>query len=340
MKCKYPQEKFYVKRGTKFPYTHRCGQCLHCRITKRATIATRLYLEALSYPGAATFVSLTYALNNRPQGLQKRDINKFARRLRRYCDRKGISFDMTVTGEYGTLRGHPHYHIALYGIPWNVTFSLPKKYQKVYQQLCRRRHHAIQQHEQLEQLLLTAWNFKGFVNVGEITTASAAYIAKYVTKGLDDAKQVPTGWQPEFVSWSRKNSPGKIAAQYIADCMQTRNYFPEDRPGLKRDKSSIAVPWKGLVQVEGRQMPIDRYMKNKVIDFMGGDQLHEDTKQRRNFLQSMQERNRPYLKPENRFKPIIDIQLTEQEKQKAKALKWLRMQKVKSQQRRDQGTAL
>lgn len=83
-----------------------CGNCMQCRIARRAEWTTRLMLE-LAYWPHAYFITLTY--EEAPEGLQKKDLQDFWKRLRKKIKLKHYS-----VGEYGEEYGRPHYHAVVY----------------------------------------------------------------------------------------------------------------------------------------------------------------------------------------------------------------------------------
>ncbi len=105
--------------------------------------------------------------------MDKRDAQLFIKRLRSNAKRRyGITYlRYYICGEYGSLRGRPHYHAIIFGLPSNSI---------------------------TEQLVSDSWNF-GFVKIGCLTERSAAYVAGYSAKHSDPAfDSRPHGVQPEF----------------------------------------------------------------------------------------------------------------------------------------------
>lgn len=331
MKCLYPQQKLITTRNTVFPIEHRCGQCKACLITKRESVGARILLESMMFINKAAFITLTYNEKNRPEtgSLIKNDVRLFLQQLRRQskCDLSSV-----VVGEYGDANGNAHYHLAVFGIPILIGYSeqMPK-YKKLYEQVCRKRHYVAVDFPGYEQLCLRAWKYKGHVNVGLIESASAKYIGGYATKKLTSTKETPEGCIPEYVSWSRKRAPGKVAAQHIADLLLNAKCYPKEHPNMAQGPDWIPVKWESMACVEGKSLVLDRYMKNKVIEYMGGDARTDDQKRVRAFAQSVMQRQRPITNRANRGRPIIDIRLSEQEKARAKA--HLRLSRIRRHQK-------
>lgn len=88
-----------------------CGKCLACLTNKRNDWAFRLQQEHKASKGAC-FVTLTYHPKYLPEnGLNKRHVQKFMKRLRKIYGQKLRYF---MVGEYGTETKRPHYHIILF----------------------------------------------------------------------------------------------------------------------------------------------------------------------------------------------------------------------------------
>ena len=84
MKCIYPVEKTRVSKGTRILYSHRCGQCMPCRVTRKQEWTLRIMLEAKLHENNS-FLTLTYDDDNRPSNysLSKEHLQKFHKRLRK-----------------------------------------------------------------------------------------------------------------------------------------------------------------------------------------------------------------------------------------------------------------
>lgn len=178
----------------------------------------------------ACFVTLTYSDANLPEdrSLRKRDWQLFVKRLRKA--RGQVRY--LACGEYGEERLRPHYHACLFG----EDFSDDR----------------IVLEEEDDQVLSTSpvleriWGH-GFVTVAPLTFQSAAYVAKYTTKGLTgEAKEkarervcAETGevWrvEPEFaVASNRPGLGAKWFERYGSDC------YPDDFLVVNGEK--VGVP--------------------------------------------------------------------------------------------------
>ena len=333
MKCSYPQTKKLTNRSTVYDIEHACGQCLNCRITRRAQVAGRLFLESLMFKNASAFVTLTYAKENRPPGgsLCKHDLKIFRQRLKRKAEKLCLPLKMVKMGEYGEKADrHPHYHLAIYGIPLDIAYAERKKADKAkYQFICRRRHHIPVDFPGYERLILEAWDYKGIVNIGIMEVHSAQYIAGYVTKKYLQTQENPPGTLKEFVTWDKKNAVGRDAAMYIAETLKAHKCYPMRHPNLAQGDDWKAVNWENIVQVGMKPIYLDRYMKAKVLEFMGGDRTPEDTKRIRNYMRSVVLRNKPKFEAIRRNKPLIEIVLSEDEKKQQRINRFKAMQRRK-----------
>lgn len=147
--------------------------------------AARLYHEAAEY-NDNMFITLTYNDNFRPMdnGLWKRDIQLFVKRLRKEID--PIKIKYYICGEYGDLTKRPHYH----GILFNIGLKDKK-------------------------LIDESWGL-GFVKCGTVTYESICYVTSYITKKLGGklAELEYGDKQPPFLmcshglglSWAEKNN--------------------------------------------------------------------------------------------------------------------------------------
>lgn len=244
-----------------------CGQCVGCRIDRSRMWATRIVHESTLHEHSygSSFVTLTY---RNPVNCDERELREnlyvpddwslnkkhgqdFIKRLRqsyvpgRRGDRKALSNGQIryfFCGEYGSVCRHgnkdrcafgctvgrPHYHAILFGI----TFMDLVPFKQVDGQ-------TYYTSPELEKI----WGY-GFVQVGEVTFQSAAYVARYCMKKIN-GKEAEQAYQnvdletgevnyvlPEYAVMSRR--PGLGAGwfeRYSTDC------FPSDE---------VPVPGRGV----------------------------------------------------------------------------------------------
>lgn len=200
-----------------------CGQCTECKLNKSREWANRIMLEKKCYrEEECWFITLTYEDEYLPThtycnqetgeiiegiSLDKKDMTKFLKDLRRYYDYhyqvNGIRF--YGAGEYGSITARPHYHIILFGLPLDQSKLKLYKHNELGQSLWN--------HEELTKI----WG-KGHVVVGRVTWESAAYVARYVMKKQTgqavDWYYHAQGKIEPFVNMSRMPGIGK---KYLMD---------------------------------------------------------------------------------------------------------------------------
>lgn len=192
-------------------------------------------MEACTH-ASSSFLTLTYSPEHVPSdgSLVPRDLCLFLKRLR-----KKHQVRYFAVGEYGDQTFRPHYHAALFGVGVDDLKSVQQ-----------------------------SWD-KGFVYLGDLTFASAQYVAGYVTKkmtGKDDARL--GGRYPEFARMSLRPGIGANAMSQVALALQNKHGWNEiSRTG---DVPSV------LRHGAGRY-PLGRYLRRKLrermnfADLKGGD---------------------------------------------------------------------
>lgn len=154
-----------------------CGGCEGCLLERSRQWAVRCMHEAQLWEKNC-FITLTYEDPPPWNSLVHSDFQKFMKRLRkRFKGDKELVDDRTgkssrpirfyMAGEYGSVRGRPHYHACIF----NFAFEDLK--------FLRRTNSGsdLYRSAQLESL----WPY-GFSSVGDVTFESAAYVARYVMK--------------------------------------------------------------------------------------------------------------------------------------------------------------
>jgi len=217
-----------------------CGQCIGCRMQRANEWALRCMHEASLHKENA-FITLTYRPEDLPPdgGLRKKHFQNFMKRLRKHLAPKKIKFYMC--GEYGDKNNRPHYHALIFGHDFHDRI--------LYGQT--QSGHDLYMSPTLEKL----WTH-GFVQVGDVTYESAAYVARYIMKKINgrssDQVDEKTGLKPyerfndftgeihavlpEYTTMSRGGRDGNgIASDWIArfsnDCYP-KDYVTHD--GIKR----------------------------------------------------------------------------------------------------------
>lgn len=186
-----------------------CNGCIGCRLEKARQWTVRCVHEASLHDHNA-FLTLTYSPEMMPESgsLDKRHWQLFAKRVRKNLG----PFRFLHVGEYGPKTFRPHYHALMFGcarghpprrffddrVLWKVQNGSPLFVSK-----------------ELEEL----WGL-GQCSIGEVTPASAAYVARYTMKKLtgEQAEEMyrridlKTGEeyyvQPEYATMSRRPGLG------------------------------------------------------------------------------------------------------------------------------------
>lgn len=212
-----------------------CGKCIGCRLDQSRQWADRMMLE-LDNTGKGIFLTLTYNNDHVPEPedyegrgiytLQKSDLQKFFKRLRkRYSDRE-IRF--YACGEYGSTTYRPHYHAIVFGLslddfPEENKFFVGKNdlgdpYYNVKE-------------------IQDTWSIKGdqigFVCVSEVSWKTCAYVARYVQKkvlGSHELFYEAYGLEKEFSLMSRRPGIGAYYLKKHPDLFDLSNLYTKGNP--------------------------------------------------------------------------------------------------------------
>ena len=170
-----------------------CGTCIGCRLERSRQWSIRCIHEASLY-SSNCFITLTYSDDYLPQD-GSLDLDAFQRFMKRLRKRFGSGIRFFHCGEYGEKFSRPHYHALLF----NFDFPDKKEWRKsdLGDQVWRS--------DALEEL----WPY-GQSEIGELTAAAAAYVARYVTKKVTgrQAHEHYQGRKPEYVTMSRRPGIG------------------------------------------------------------------------------------------------------------------------------------
>lgn len=186
-----------------------CGKCLDCRLAYARDWANRCVVESLSY-GYNWFFTVTYNNEHLPliykddvtpsASLWKDDILAFIKAVRNHWQYKyehtGIRF--FLAGEYGDKSFRPHYHLIVFNLPLGKLDYYAKSPLGDVYYTCDE--------------LNKCWN-KGYIVIGEMTSQSAAYTARYCLKKIKDGQSdvySQLGIIPEYTNCSRRPGIGKV----------------------------------------------------------------------------------------------------------------------------------
>ena len=229
------------------------------------------------HPHLAVFGTLTYDDENLPRTEEGHltvridDGSAFIKRLRKNSGRKLRYF---ISSEYGDKTGRPHLHFIIFGLPFigyvPQTIWLPSEEnrKKLDAQNVQWRRYG-----HLEMEILRAWQCRGSISVSEFNPNRASYAAKskYLNKGRLGEKSYFPGQEKE--SFRMSNRPG-IGADYSKRLAESMEKHPirtvEQGESLETAAAvnTIRIPRNGK---KGRLYPIPRYLRQKLIEYRGGD---------------------------------------------------------------------
>lgn len=187
-----------------------CGQCIGCRLDRSLQWAIRCVNEASLHPDNC-FITLTFDdINlNKDQSLKVSDFQNFMKRLRKYIYPQKVRF--FHCGEYGEKLKRPHHHACLFGIdfPDKKLLTISNE-NKIY----------------TSEILKQLWPY-GHHTIGDVTFDSAAYIARYVIKKINNKDLTKEQIYEQLKVMSNK----ELAQQYYKDKKQ--EYITMSRrPGI------------------------------------------------------------------------------------------------------------
>lgn len=200
MQCLHP----FIHDGDWLP----CGKCLPCRIRKKREWVARLNYELTTFKGRALFLTLTYRDDKLPKTmdglptLDKKDLQKFFKRLRKNLGNKHEKIKYFACGEYGSKsnalqrnsqwrspEGRPHYHAIVFGVGLEDIPTIKKSWS-------------------LDDCADWRWNPINKSAVGFCERDSIGYVAGYVQKKMDKRRGSATidvlGMCPPFQLSSQK----------------------------------------------------------------------------------------------------------------------------------------
>lgn len=208
-------------------------------------------LEAALH-GDNAFVTLTYRDEKIPRAgpdglptLSPAHARDWLKRFRAKISPTKIRY--YLVGEYGDETQRPHYHVALFGYP--TCSYVNSRYSRSRQNCC----HSCD-------LVRDTWGL-GQVMLGTLETASAGYVAGYVTKKLTN-KNDPRllGRAPEFARMSLR--PG-IGADFMHEVASTVLQFDLEEATQGDVPSSL--------RHGSRTLPLGRYLRRKLRTLVGKD---------------------------------------------------------------------
>lgn len=234
-----------------------CGKCMPCVMTRKQEWTSRLLLEMKTHL-MTYYATLTYADQDLPpQGeLHKPDLQDFWKRLRKNT---GLKLRYFACGEYGEKKGRPHYHLLIFT---DREFAL--KYDRIPDKK------GIPRDKIVDSDIHQAWYAGSFVDLVPILDSksrrhTASYVAGYVLKKMDPNYQDTEHEQKEFILSSRKPGIGHSYAKLIA------NRLKRNGVGLPGTDGVCATSDVHMIRIDGKLYPLGRYMREKILEELGGD---------------------------------------------------------------------
>lgn len=274
-----------------------CGNCLGCRALQTYQWAIRLSHEVDSH-AHAWFITLTYDEENLPENgsLDPYDLESFHTCLREATGQ----LTYYGVGEYGDQHSRPHYHTLCFG------FDIPDRTRDDL-----RPDALVWQSEAISDL----WRYRGRIEIGTVTPASAAYVAGYVRKKVA-AMENPNLYQrvipetgeiievhPEFSRMSRRPAIGKRWIQ-----RHWRDVYAHDRVVIDGRETKPPRYYDKWMETD-HQEDADNTCKDcdehrdKILEvkFNRWDPDHDDSKEKRLARQTNHERRLALFSPRNAF---------------------------------------
>lgn len=226
------------KHGDFKEITVPCGRCDGCKIQRSRDWALRCIHEAQLHKDNC-FITLTYDDEHLPELFGPRDFQLFMKRLRKAIK---VPVRYFCCGEYGDLSLRPHFHLILFGYrPDDLKVYSTSVAGFVYES------------SSLDQI----WG-QGRVAIGDVSFASAAYVARYCLK------KVATSSRRAFWYLDRKDHIFKKAPAvkdpYSSFVLMSR------KPGIGSgwiERFHDEIFSKGYITFEGgSRAPPSRFYKN------------------------------------------------------------------------------
>lgn len=193
-----------------------CGKCPACRHRRVNDWVFRLMQED-EVSVTSHFVTLTYNTDHVPiskngyMTLEKTDLQKYFKRLRKMLPKNNERVRYYAVGEYGGKTSRPHYHMIMFNVPD-------------------------------ENMFFDAWHLDGkplgTVHVGKVSGNSVAYTMKYMDKPRRKPEHARDDRAPEFALMSKG-----IGQTYVHDySMDWHNQDIGRLYCVKPDGRKIAMP--------------------------------------------------------------------------------------------------
>lgn len=258
-----------------------CGQCIGCKLGKSQVWSMRCRHEAMVYFNNS-FVTVTYDDQHVPQDFSVKllDYQLFLKRVRKA---KGRGIRFFGCGEYGNQTLRPHYHFLLFNCDFeDKRFFTERSGNRVYTS------------PQLGRL----WS-AGLHEIGEVTSKSAAYVARYSLKKIGGPvadehyfRVSPVDGQSyrvatEFCTMSRRPGLGTAwLERFGSDVFAGSQVLTGHRAGKVIDRQDF------IVDEHGQKRPVPPFYLSKL------DELGQQSVKRARKLKAAAPRARANSTPE------------------------------------------
>lgn len=194
-----------------------CGKCIGCRLQYSKSWAMRCMDEAQMYERNC-MLTLTYDDEHLPED-GSLDVGVFQNFMKRLRKAYGSGIRYFHCGEYGGRLGRPHYHALLFNHDFDdkVLYSV-------------RNGNQVFTSKALDQI----WQ-NGFSLIGSVTFASAAYVARYVTKKATDSDNRET-----FVD---ESTGRRMLVDKVTGVVKADEYVTMSRGCKKLGTGGIGYDW-------------------------------------------------------------------------------------------------
>lgn len=176
----------------------KCDNCRECLESQAVEWAYRIMDES-KYHAESCVITLTYDNENVTNGLLIKEYQDFLKRYRKKLEPKKIRY--FISGEYGSRKLRPHFHLIVFGhCPNDLKW-----------------HHKNEQGRDIftSKEVSDVWQ-RGFVSVDRLTFDSAKYSAKYMQKALKEFAD-ENHLQAPFIRMSLKPGIGLRKEDISAD---------------------------------------------------------------------------------------------------------------------------
>lgn len=248
-----------LKNGPTVP----CSRCYTCLKRRVSGWSFRLTKEA-ERSTSAFFLTLTYDTDHVPitkngfMSLDKTDVQKFIKRLRKSYGKQPPTIKYYACGEYGGTTNRPHYHLIIFNAH--------------------------------EENINKSWTL-GTTHFGAVNEASTGYTLKYISKPAKVPQHPRDDRQKEFALMSKG-----MGANYLTPNM--KQWHKKDLTGRYyvplKDGKKIAMPryYKEKLYSQYQKLKIAKHFENQAVKEYQSKNLSTIDKEIKENLSKLQEHSR------------------------------------------------